>query len=289
MAGIKEFNNKIKSLKNTKKITKTMKMVSASKLRRAQEARMNAKAYADHITALTSRISASTSLPTHPLMIEHKAVKRAHILVFASDRGLCGAFNLNCFRQVNAWIRENRSRFEKIELSFCGKRGFNFFRKIENIKTFYENVTGKPKFEDAEKIGKDLADTYINGEYDEVYLAYNSFISPLVQKTTFEKILPLDPKSLSKNENIKPTDYIFEPTDADLLEFLIPQFLYFKVFFALLENSAGEHGARMSAMDNATKNSTELMNKYTLLRNRARQAKITTELTEIVAGSEALN
>lgn len=289
MAGIKEFNNKIKSLKNTKKITKTMKMVSASKLRRAQEARLAAKSYADQITALTSRISAMTSLPTHPLMIEHKPVKRALILVFASDRGLCGAFNLNCFRQVNLWLKENRSRFEKIDLSFCGKRGFNFFRKIENIKTFYENVTGKPKFSDAEKIGKEMADAYTNGEYDEVYLAYNSFISPLVQKTTFEKILPLDSNSLSKGEKIKPTDYIFEPSDEDLLQFLIPQFLYFKVFFALLENSAGEHGARMSAMDNATKNSTDLMNKYTLLRNRARQAKITTELTEIVAGSEALN
>lgn len=289
MAGIKEFNTKIKSLKNTKKITKTMKMVSASKLRRAQEARLNAKAYAEHITALTSRISASTSLPPNPLLIEHKSVKRAHILIFASDRGLCGAFNLNCFRQVMIWIKENRSRFEKIELSFCGKRGFNFFRKIENIKTFYENVTGKPKYEDAEKIGKDMAGSYINGGYDEVYLAYNTFISPILQKTTFEKILPLDSKSISKDDSVKPTDYIFEPTDAELLEFLIPQFLYFKIFFALLENSAGEHGARMAAMDNATKNSTEMIDKYTLLRNRARQARITTELIEIVAGSEALN
>ncbi len=289
MAGIKEYNNKIKSLKNTKKITKTMKMVSASKLRRAQEARSNAKSYADNITSMTSRISASMSVPTHPLLIEHKPVKNALILVFASDRGLCGAFNLNCFRQVNSWLRANRSRFEKVELSFCGKRGFNFFRKIENIKTFYENVTGKPKFEDAERIGKDLADAYIKGEYDEIYVVYNMFISPIVQKTTFEKILPLDAKSLSKDETIKPTDYIFEPSEEDLLEFLIPQFLYFKVFFALLENSAGEHGARMAAMDNATKNSTEMMTKYTLLRNRARQAKITTELTEIVAGSEALN
>ena len=289
MASIKEYNEKIKSLRNTRKITKTMKMVSASKLRRSQEARANAKSYAEHITELTSRISSSASLSSHPLIKGNPQMQKALILVFTSDRGLCGAFNLNALRQVIIWINQNKQNYKKIELSFCGKRGFTYFKKLENIRTFYENVTGKPKFSDGEKIGDDIIQGYLKEEYSEVYLVYNQFISPLVQKTTFEKLLPLDPKSLTTNKIESKREYIYEPSAEELIDFLIPQFIFFKIYFSLLENSAGEHGARMSAMDNATKNASELIDKNTLLRNRARQAKITTELTEIVAGSEALN
>lgn len=288
MLTIKEFDTKLKSLKSTQKITKTMKMVSASKLRRAHEAQANAKLYARNLTALTSRISASVSQGSHPLLTPRPKVKNAAILVMTSDKGLCGAFNHNANRKVAAWIEANRHGHERIDLLCCGKKGFMYFQKHHVVKRHYEHVTGNPKFLDAQKIGDDLSRAFCNFEYDEVYLSYNQFFNPLSQKTVFEKILPIDPHALMGAPDRKAQDYIFEPAAAELLKFLIPHFLYFKIYFALLENAAGEHGARMTAMDNANKNTLEMTDRYTLFRNRARQAAITTELTEIVAGAEAL-
>ena len=294
MANIKEYNIKIKSLKNTQKITKTMKMVSASKLRKAQEAQVANKVYAQNITALISRISNSVDSAMHPLLSIREIHKKALIVIITSDKGLCGAFNYNANKRVELWIHENEKNYDTIDISCCGKKGHMYFRRRRNIKMNYENVTLKPKFSDAIRIGEDLAKSFIAREYDEVYLTYNQFFSPLSQKTVFEKILPIDPHTLAstkkeEKEIQKKTDYLFEPAPAELLKYLVPQFLYFKIYFALLENSAGEHGARMSAMDNATKNATELTDRYTLLRNRARQAAITTELIEIISGAEALN
>lgn len=289
MPTIKEYNNKLKSLKNTKKITKTMKMVSASKLRRAQEAQANAKLYAQHIQAMISRIAASVERTSHPLLKGNEPAQNALILVITSDKGLCGAFNNNANKAVLAWVRENKKNYKKIDLAFCGKRGYMFFRKHFEVKNYYENIIEKPDFKQAMRIGTDIAKWFIDKEYDEIYIDYNHFISPLSQKTIFEKILPIDAKALLKDvEKLKPASYEFEPDYDELLSFLLPHFLYFKIYFALLENSAGEHGARMTAMENATKNASELIDRYTLLRNRARQAAITTELTEIVAGAEAI-
>lgn len=287
MPSIKEYNVKLKSLKNTRKITKTMKMVSASKLRRAQEAQSSAKFYAQKITGLISRITQSVEASAHPLMTKSKEVSKVLILIITSDKGLCGAFNNNANKRVAAWVEENKKKVKQIDLSFCGKRGFMSFRKRSHVKTHYEGVTNKPKFDDAIKIGNDLMNDYNAKQYDEVYVVYNQFLSPISQKTVFEKILPLDPSALLASEGAKHANYLFEPQRPELVSFLIPKFLYFKIYFALLENSAGEHGARMSAMDNATKNASDLIDRNTLLRNRARQAQITTELTEIVAGAEA--
>jgi len=162
-----------------------------------------------------------------------------------------------------------------------------FFKKHDIVKNHYEDVTAEPKFSKAKEIGQELSKSFLDHEYDEVYLTYNQFFNPLSQKTVFEKILPIDSRALIDEEVNRNTQYIFEPHKNELLEFLIPHFLYFKIYFALLENSAGEHGARMTAMDSATKNATDLIDRYTLYRNRARQAAITTELGEIVAGAEA--
>lgn len=288
MSNIKEFNNKLKSLKNTRKITRTMKMVAASKLRRAQEAQSNAKLYARNLAELTSRISYTVNPSLHPLLIERPAVKNVLILIITSDRGLCGAFNHNANKRVLHWVNDNRKKYESIALSFCGRRGYQFFKKKEQVRNYYEDVTATPSFETAERIGADISRDFIDKKYDEVYTVYNHFLSPISQKTVFEKILPIDPKELQNEQTGHPNDYIFEPEAEELLGFLIPHYLYFKIYFSLLENSAGEHGARMSAMDNATKNASELITKFTLRRNRARQAAITTELTEIVAGAEAI-
>ncbi|MBP9853281.1 MAG: ATP synthase F1 subunit gamma [Candidatus Omnitrophica bacterium] len=288
MASIKEFNNKLKSLKNTKKITRTMKMVAASKLRRAQEAQSNAKLYAQGLAEMTARISAAVSSTMHPLLVTRPAVNNVLILVITSDRGLCGAFNNNANKRVFHWVNENRKKYQTISLSFCGRRGYQFFKKKENVRNYYEDVTATPKFETAKRIGEDIVKDFIDRKFDEVYTVYNHFLSPISQKTVFEKVLPIDPAELVDEKVERPKEYIFEPEAEELLEFLIPHYLYFKIYFSLLENSAGEHGARMAAMDNATKNASDMINRYTLLRNRARQASITTELIEIVAGAEAI-
>lgn len=294
MATIKEYNVKLKSLKNTQKITRTMKMVSASKLRKAQHAQQSAKFYAQKLTELLSRISKKIDSSLHPLLHNHeKETKRALILVYTSDKGLCGAFNHNAHKHVRQWLNENQSKYDHIELSFCGKRGYNFFKNYKHIRQHYDDVTLNPNFQTATNIADTINQDFINGEFDELYLAYNQFFSPLLQKTIFEKVLPIDPEALKnflqiKEESLTHREYTFEPEAPDLLDFLIRHFMYFKIYFALLENCAGEHGARMTAMENATKNASKLIDDYTLLRNRARQAQITTELTEIVAGAEAL-
>lgn len=288
MSSIKEFNNKLKSLKNTQKITRTMKMVAASKLRRAQEAQSNAKLYAQSLAGMTSRISATVNSALHPLLVERPVVNHVLILVITSDRGLCGAFNNNANKRVYHWVNENRKNYKSISLSFCGRRGYQFFKKKENVRNYYEDVTAAPGFDTAQRIGVDICRDFMERKFDAVYTVYNQFLSPISQETVFQKILPIDPAELVDQKIDHPGEYIFEPKAEELLEFLIPHFLYFKIYFSLLENSAGEHGARMSAMDNATKNASDLIEKYTLLRNRARQASITTELTEIVSGAEAI-
>lgn len=289
MASIKEYNSRIKSLVNTRKITKTMKMVAVSKLRKAYEAQAHAKFYAQNLTALIARVSESVESAINPLLETHSEKHSALLLVFTSDSGLCGSFNHNVVNGTLKWIKANRDVFQKIDLSFCGKRGFTALQKLGNLKDYYDNVTAHPKFTDAKRIGEDLCRLFLAHQYDEVFLVYNQFINPLSQSVIIEKILPIDPLALlPQGASDKKTDYLFEPPAAPLLQFLIPHFVHFKIFFALLENSAGEHGARMTAMDNATKNASELIDRNTLLRNRARQAEITTELTEIVAGVEAL-
>ena len=287
MTSIREYNKKLKSLKGTQKITQTMKMISAGKLRKAHLAQIMAKQYATAVTHLISRVALSVSPEAHPLFQTRSEVKNILILVITSDKGLCGAFNNNANKRVAAWIKDNEHRL-KVDISCCGQKGYAFFQKIHRIKTYYENVTENPSFAEAKLIGQDLMDAFCHGEYEEVYIAYNQFFSPLSQKTLFEKILPIDPKALIHPQGLQSREYLFVPDTEQLLAFLIPHYLYFRVYFALLENLAGEHGARMTAMDNASRNTTELMDKYVLLRNRARQAAITTELTEIVAGAEAL-
>ena len=294
MIGIKEFNKKITSLKNTQKMTKTMKMVSASKFKRAHKAQISAKDYALKLTELMGRLSSSG--PTnHPLLKTKKAVTRGLVVLFTSDKGLCGGFNNNLIRKTRHWIQENPYKYTNIAMSFCGRRGFMSFRRTANIHRHYENITMKPDFDDALQVASDITESFIKGEHEEIYLAYNRFDGPLIQTPVIEKILPIDASVFTKSETTNPgpripksQDYSYEPEEKELLYFLIPKFLNFKIFFTLLENAAGEHGARMSAIDKASQNTVDLIQRYTLMRNRARQAAITTELIEIISGAEAL-
>lgn len=292
MPSTKEFDVKLASLKNTRKMTYTMKLVSMSKLYRAQENQRRAKLYAEKITEIACFLDKYLhDASGHPLMNAHEKKETAHILLITSDRGLCGGFNNSIIQTVEAWIAENREQYKNIKLSCCGKRGFIYFKKQLQLQKNCPQVAAKPDFQSAKQIGDDLIEGFANGHFDEVFLAYNAFHSPLLQTATFEKILPIDSQDiLTSGKDIPaPGDCIFEPAENELLDFLIPKYLYFRIYFALLENSAGEHGARMTAMENATKNASELIKKYTLFRNRARQTSITTELTEITTGAEALN
>lgn len=288
MASIQEYKTKLKSLENTEKMTGTMKLVSASKLRQAHQAQSRAQRYARELTAVIARLAASVESASHPLLTPREKVNNVLFLVLSSDKGLCGGFNNSLNRRVLGWMNEQRKVYERVDVSCCGKRSFMFFKKHAVVKKYYENVVGKPEFLRVEQIGEELSELFLLSQYDEIYLAYNRFHSPLSQEPVKEKLLPIESQSLLSGGEALPSDYLFEPEKTELLKLLIPRFLYFRLFYVLLENSAGEHGARMTAMEQASQNTGELIDKYTLLRNRARQAAITTELTEIVAGAEAL-
>jgi F-type H+-transporting ATPase subunit gamma len=288
MPSLKQYKDKLNSFKNIEKITRTMKLVSASKLRQAQQAEHNARQYAAELQALIARLAVSVNSHEYILFRPKEKVNRILVLLITSDKGLCGAFNNNLMRKLLVWINDKQRECEQIDLNICGKRGFMFFKNRIKINHYYKDVTAKPEFHSAKEIGQDLVDYFIKGKYDEIYLAYNTFKNPLLQVPIFEKFLPIESTSLLEGGLAISSDYIFEPARAELLEFLIPRYMFFRIYYALLENSAGEYGARMTAMDKASQNAGDLIDEYTLLRNRARQASITTELIEIVSGAESL-
>lgn len=287
MASTKKYDQKLRSLRNTGKITRTMKLVSMSKLSRAHEAQRNAKLYAETMTGLIHGVGATLESVHFPLLTPRDNPRNVLVLLITSDRGLCGSYNNALIRGVRNWIAANSSRYDKVDISVCGKKGWAALKSAHNVHKFYDNITAKPRFRDARSVSNDLIDSFRRNEYDEVYVSYNNYHSPLSQTPTFEKVLPIEPQLVEKT-NGQANSYIYEPPVSKLLELLIPKYLYFRIYFALLENSAGEHGARMTAMDSASKNAVKLIDHYTTLRNRARQAAITTELVEIIAGKEAL-
>jgi F-type H+-transporting ATPase subunit gamma len=291
MASIKEYNRKIGSLKNTVKITKTMKMVSASKLRRAQEAQNRAKDYAHEVNNLIFRIAGSVEQGMHPLLTPRAEVTKVLLLVFSSDKGLCGGFNNNLIKFAERKRAEIESEGKSVQFAFCGRRGHLHFSTRAPVFKDYPGVTAAPNSRDASEIADEMVEAFDAAQFDEVHVIYNHFVSPISQIPQVDQLIPLPLGTLADHdqvEAIKADDFIAEPALDQLLNNLIPRLVVFKVFFALLENAAGEHGARMAAMDNATTNAGNLIDEYTLLRNRARQAAITTELIEIISGAEAL-
>ncbi len=286
MQTLKEYTHRIKSLKNTRKITKTMKMVAATRLRHAQQAQEGARLYSARLSELMSRFLSAGEDLRDPFLEVRAASKRALVLVFTSDRGLCGSFNNQICKRVASWIQEQGNRFERVDVSFCGRRGYNALKNRVKVRRNYEGVTNKPSYADARRISAELKEPFLAGRYDDIYLAYNQYQSPLVQKPVVEPFLPFEPKTAGVAGHEIP--YLYEPGKKRLLALLLPKMLDFQVFHALLENAAGEQGARMTAMDNATNNADDMIERLTLLRNRARQAAITKEISEIVSGAEAM-
>lgn len=290
MPNLKEFNKKLKVLKNTEKMARTMKMISASKLRRIHQAQLNAKFYTQQFKEIIANLSSVVDISLHPWLRPRALSGKILMVIFTSDRGLCGGFNNNLLRGVLAWTKEKKNSDEKIDLSLCGKRGYMFFKNLLPVTKYYEGITEKPNYSQAGKIALDLAQGFESGQYDEIFLAYNSFQGILLQRPCFEKILPIPLKELMTGiTGVRFTrDYILEPSAEELLDLFLPKYLHVKIYHTLLENSIGEHAARMTAMDSASRNAEELIDKYLLLRNRARQAAITKELIEIISGAEAL-
>lgn len=288
MPSLKEYKAKLASLNNTRKITKTMKMVAASKLYRTMDAQRRATLYAAKLEEMISRLAASVDPRSNPLLQARAEPRSALLIVMMSDKGLCGGFNNNLIKHISRWYQHPAQQSKRFKFSFAGRRGWLFFRNRAPVQKHYENVTGRPTPADALRISDDATHGFLSGEFDEVYLAYNHFINPLSQRPVIKKLLPIEPHAIAAAEEKLHDLFILEPQEHELLATLLPKIVQFEVYFALLENAAGENGARMTAMDNATSNANKMIRLYTLLRNRARQASITKELIEIVSGAEAL-
>jgi F-type H+-transporting ATPase subunit gamma len=287
MPTAKEYNQKLAQLRNTRKMTKTMKMVSANKLRKAQEAQRGARRFAERVGALLAHLVAEGG-DVHPLAEPREAVREVLLLLVTSDKGLCGGFNNNLARRVAAWIAEQEQAGRHVSLSFHGRRGWLYFRRRPRVQKYYEGASALPSFRHARRIALDLQATYLSERYDEVHLAYNAFVSPMTQTPRIERYLPLDLTRLGPTAGAKTAPPLYAPDRAAVAGALAPRWANLRLHDAMLESAAGEHGARMTAMDNSTSNADSLIESYTLRRNRARQAAITRELTEIVAGAEAL-
>jgi F-type H+-transporting ATPase subunit gamma len=284
MPTLKEYTVKIARLRSTRKMTRTMKMVSANKLRKAQELLKKADGYQHGVEGILHRIPPSLWCPEtaeHPRRPEERT---ALVLLLTSDRGLCGGFNNNLNRRLAHWIQERGGN--GVRLSFCGRRGFLYFRSRAQIEKYYQVTSGKPAFLDAQRIYGELHAAYVADRVDEVYLAYNRFRSSLSQEPVIERILPAEPPP----DGSAPAagDELMQPPPKELACCLMERLGAARVFTAMAASAAGEHGARMTAMDNSTNNAEDLIESYSLLRNRARQAAITRELLEIIAGAEAL-
>jgi F-type H+-transporting ATPase subunit gamma len=293
MASLSFIRTRIRSVRNTQKITKAMKLVSAAKLRRAQDAVVRARPYAQMLNEVLSSLAheqADTEHP-HPLMAVRE-VKRVEVVLLTSDRTLCGGFNANVIRRAQRFVTEEGPKLEKLQFSTIGRRGRDYAKKRGfNIRKDYAGFLGKLRFQMAKEISDDLIAEYQSGQLDAVYLLYTEFKSAIVQQITLTQLLPIQPKAKAQQKAeggfITP-EHLFEPSRKAVLEQLLPRQLAIQVWRALLESEASEHGARMTAMDSATKNASEMIGGLTLQYNRARQAAITKELMEIVSGAEAL-
>ena len=289
MPSLKDIRKRISSVKNTQKITKAMKMVAASKLRRAQDAIMNTRPYAYRIDGLIKGLSEVLMDDyMHPLMVPREEVKNVALLVITSDKGMCGAFNSSILRYA-ADVLDNRWTDRNVQLSLVGRKAMEYYKRrdIAATHTFPEVYwQGRSQFEEADGISNQLVQDFVDGKIDEVWVLYNEFKSVISQKVVLEKLVPIVPAE--EAEAGIPHDYDYEPDRKEVLDSLVPQHLSIQLYRALLESQASEHGARMAAMEGATKNAGEMIDRLTMQFNRARQAAITKELMEIIGGAEAL-
>jgi F-type H+-transporting ATPase subunit gamma len=286
MASLKSIKKRIVSVKNTRQITKAMKMVSAAKLRRAQENVVAARPYAKKLGEVLQSLATNLEGDLHPLL-EKREAKKLLLIVLTSDRGLCGGFNTNLCKAADRFIKEKTDSYEQISVMTVGRKGYEFLKSRYTVYKNFSNVLAKPNYQTAVMLAQEVIDGFVAGEYDQVELLYNSFRTVMTQDITFQQMLPVEPEVKGVADET-PVEFIYEPSVSDLLAEILPKNIEVQLFKAMLETVAGEHGARMTAMDSASKNANEMIGKLTLQYNRARQAAITTELMEIISGSESI-
>jgi F-type H+-transporting ATPase subunit gamma len=291
MANLKEVRNRIASVISTQQITKAMKMVSAAKLRRAQDAIILMRPYASKLREIMENISGTLEGNAGGQYAIVRPVNKVLILAVSSNRGLCGAFNANINRQVSRMIREKYSAQAKagnVKVLAIGKKSSDFFSKMKNVYAGNHNdVYSNLNFEFVAKVAEEVMMQFAAAEYDRVEIVYNQFKNAAVQYVITEQVLPMASATESKSKAVN--DYIFEPGKEELVLELIPKAIKIQVYKAVLDSHASEHGARMTAMSKATDNAGDILRELRLSYNKARQAAITGEILEIVAGAEALN
>lgn len=289
MATLRDIKNRIVGVKSTQKITKAMKMIATAKLRGAQQRIVNARPYANRIGEMLSHLAADDTLRTNPFFASRE-VKKVCVIVVTADRGLCGAFNTNIIREAVNYINEElKTENSSVTVYTVGKKASEYFRKRDYaIEGKIIGIFSSLEYQTTLQIYNDLVTKYLSGEIDKIVMVYNEFVSLIQQRITNVQLLPIPLIKSNDEEKFHQANYIFEPDQLSIFEYLIPKHLKAQLWRALLESNAAELSARMTAMDNATTNAQELIRSLNLTYNKERQAAITKEILEIVSGANAL-
>ena len=289
MAGAKEIKTKIASVQSTQKITKAMEMVATSKMRKTQDRMAASRPYSETIRSVISHVSKASIGYKHPFLVE-RDVKKVGVLVISTDRGMCGGLNVNLFKTTLNQIKDWKSQNAMTELGLIGSKGISFFRSLGfNVRSQLSGLGDNPSLEELIGVANTMFDAYRNGEIDAIYIAYNKFINTMSQKPVVQQLVPLpEIEDDHLSERQQAWDYIYEPDPKVLLDSLLVRYLESQVYQAVVDNLASEQAARMVAMKAATDNAGNLINDLRLVYNKARQASITNELNEIVAGAAAI-
>lgn len=286
MSGAKEVKGKIRSVENTQKITKAMEMVAASKMRKAQERVEAARPYAQKIRRTIGHLAEANPNDDHPFMQE-RDVKRVGFIVISTDRGLCGGLNINLFRRVLGEMREWQNKGAETEVAVVGKKAITFFKRLGDVEAEVSDLGDKPKMEDLIGSIKVMLDAYRDGKIDRLFLMGNEFVNTMTQRPEAQQLLPIPPTD--DEELPEHWDYIYEPEAAELLDYILQRYVESQIYQGVVENVACEMAARMVAMKSASDNAGEIIEELELQYNKARQAAITQELSEIVAGAQAVS
>ena len=293
MPNLKELKNRISSVKSTRKITSAMKMVAASKLRRAQELAESSRVYADSLSFILSSLAGNTknSSDLPEILTGRENSKISLLIINSSDRGLCGGFNSNLFRNAKNWINEQQEKGKSVKIVTVGKKASSFYKKtdLDVIANFDDLNSNDKQLQVSEEIKNKIMELFENNEIDEVSILFNKFISVITQEPTYQSLIPLSNEEVDEDVNdTSNAVFEFEPDKNELLEYLVPRNFLTQIYRSVLESSASEHAARMTSMDNATRNAGDMIDGLTLTYNRTRQAFITKELIEIISGAEAV-
>jgi len=285
LANLRDLVRRIQSVKGTQQITKAMKMVAAAKLRRAQDAISEARPWADTLSHVLANVAVRTEF-SHPLLEDHEG-ERTWVIVVSSDKGLCGSFNTNILRAVEKDLEAGR--WPEVELAVVGRKASDYFRRRRwNLVIDDRETMSALTAEAGPRLGKRFIEAFTTGEVDSVWLVYNSFVNMIRQDLVVDRLLPIEPPTVTEEEDVSQVDYLYEPDARNLLAELLPRHVETQVQRALLDSAAAEQAARMTSMDAATRNAGDMIDALTMLYNRTRQAAITKELIEIVSGAQAL-